>query len=140
MIDRASIFWRINNVSLGKRFSVGLLVFIVLSQVSRLSSGFENGPVLCPFRFFTHLPCPFCGTTRSIGRIFLGDFREALFLNPLGYIFVMGILITIISPKTLNSLSKSISSKWWNLETSHQYLLLVAVFILTWLANLPRLI
>ena len=37
---------------------------------------------LCYFKAFTGLPCPTCGTTRALGRLFSFDFAGALRMNP----------------------------------------------------------
>jgi hypothetical protein len=37
---------------------------------------------LCVFKGLTGLPCPTCGSTRALGRLFALDFRGALALNP----------------------------------------------------------
>jgi uncharacterized protein DUF2752 len=37
---------------------------------------------LCLFKAFTGLPCPTCGTTRALGRLFALDFGGALVMNP----------------------------------------------------------
>jgi Protein of unknown function (DUF2752) len=42
------------------------------------------GPVSCPFRAVTGLPCPFCGLTHSLLALGAGDWRASLHLNPLG--------------------------------------------------------
>ena len=72
------------------KLSVRLLSLLALLWISRLlairSSGFSSGPSLCMFRNVTGLPCPFCGSTRSVGNILLGVFNAALYLNPLGYV------------------------------------------------------
>ena len=38
---------------------------------------------LCPFRFFTGLTCPGCGTTRALHELMHGHFLAAFVLNPL---------------------------------------------------------
>ena len=43
-----------------------------------------EGPVMCPFRLATGLPCPFCGTTRSLVALGGGDLGESVSLQPLG--------------------------------------------------------
>ena len=37
----------------------------------------------CPFRAVTGIPCPSCGTTRSLVHLAHGDFAGSLILNPL---------------------------------------------------------
>jgi hypothetical protein len=43
-----------------------------------------DGPVLCPFRLLTGLPCPFCGMTRSLLALGRGDVAASIALHPLG--------------------------------------------------------
>lgn len=43
---------------------------------------------LCPFRFFTGLTCPGCGSTRAIHQLLHGNLQAAFMLNP---IFVIAI-------------------------------------------------
>jgi hypothetical protein len=46
----------------------------------------ENGPVVCPFRLLTGLPCPGCGLTRSWVYLAHGDFGAAVRANPFGLV------------------------------------------------------
>lgn len=41
------------------------------------------GPVTCPFRLVTGLPCPTCGMVRSAGHVLRGEIVAALCTNPL---------------------------------------------------------
>lgn len=43
-----------------------------------------HGPMLCPFRLVTGLPCPFCGMTRSLLALGRGDPAASVALHPLG--------------------------------------------------------
>jgi hypothetical protein len=43
-----------------------------------------NGPVMCPFRLATGLPCPFCGMTRSLVALGQGRLDASFDLSPLG--------------------------------------------------------
>ena len=44
----------------------------------------DDGPVLCPFRAVTGLPCPFCGLTRSLFAAGQGRWEDSLAYSPLG--------------------------------------------------------
>lgn len=46
--------------------------------------GIANGPVVCPFRLATDLPCPACGFTRSFVALAHGDARAAFAYNAFG--------------------------------------------------------
>ncbi|MDR1897122.1 MAG: DUF2752 domain-containing protein [Prevotellaceae bacterium] len=48
----------------------------------------------CLFYKITHLPCPSCGSTRSVLALLNGDFTHAFYLNPLG--FVIAVLLVVI--------------------------------------------
>jgi hypothetical protein len=44
----------------------------------------EDGPVVCPFRLATGLPCPGCGLARSWSALAQGDPSEAFARHPFG--------------------------------------------------------
>ncbi len=48
---------------------------------------------VCLIKHVTNVPCPSCGTTRSVISLSHGNFIEALSINPLGY--VIGLIMTI---------------------------------------------
>lgn len=50
---------------------------------------------VCLFRFVTGIPCPSCGSTRSVISLLHGHFLEALSINPLGIIVAV---IMIVAP------------------------------------------
>lgn len=58
-----------------------------LSKTSKVNTEIE----LCLIKNITSLPCPSCGSTRSVIAITQGNLNEAFFINPLGYIlaFIM---------------------------------------------------
>ena len=43
----------------------GAAVIALAGSVVLTPSGLAHGPVICPFRAITALPCPLCGLTRS---------------------------------------------------------------------------
>jgi hypothetical protein len=49
---------------------------------------------LCLVKHITGIPCPSCGSTRSIMALINGNIREAAFLNPFGFIIALIMLIT----------------------------------------------
>jgi hypothetical protein len=50
---------------------------------------------VCLIKHTTNIPCPSCGSTRSILALLHGDFMDSLFWNPLGLIVM---LIMVIVP------------------------------------------
>lgn len=50
---------------------------------------------VCLIRHFAHIPCPSCGSTRSVLALMQGDLAGGLYWNPLG-LLIFGILL--ISP------------------------------------------
>ncbi len=47
----------------------------------------------CVFKNLTSLPCPSCGSTRALLAILKGNFGEGFGLNPIGYIYFIGMLV-----------------------------------------------
>ncbi|TYL55530.1 DUF2752 domain-containing protein [Nocardioides sp. BGMRC 2183] len=52
----------------------------------------EDGPVLCPFRLLTGLPCPGCGLTRSWVYATHGWWRESFLAHPFGLLSIAVVL------------------------------------------------
>lgn len=52
----------------------------------------EDGPVICPFRRLTGLPCPGCGLTRSWVYLAHGWWREGFAANPFGIVLAVVVL------------------------------------------------
>ena len=50
-------------------------------------------PNVCLFKEVTHLPCPACGTTRSLLLLMNGHFTGSLLVNPFGIFIGAGLLI-----------------------------------------------
>jgi hypothetical protein len=47
---------------------------------------------LCPIHRFVHIPCPSCGSTRSVLSLMHGDLAGGLYWNPLGF-FIFAVLV-----------------------------------------------
>lgn len=56
------------------------------AALGALSAGADvaDGPVTCPFRAVTGLPCPFCGMTHSLLALGRGSWGESVAYHPLG--------------------------------------------------------
>ena len=62
-----------------------VLALPVLTVATLLPVGrVESGPVLCPVRRLTDIPCPGCGLTRSVTRTMHGQLRAATAVHPAG--------------------------------------------------------
>ena len=48
---------------------------------------------VCMFKGITHIPCPSCGTTRSMLLLVKGQIRESMLINPFGAVLALGLLI-----------------------------------------------
>ena len=131
---------RLQRVKFPIRLSI-LIAFLFLARVLAVrSEGFSTGPSLCLFRNVTGLPCPFCGSTRSVGHILQGEFSAALYSNPLGYLGLAFIILLLLSPLTVKKTSNYLAKKWWLLTQRNQIVITVGLIVLAWVLNLPRLI
>jgi hypothetical protein len=131
---------RLQRVKFSIRF-LALLALLFLGRVVAVrSSGFSTGPSVCLFRNVTGLPCPFCGSTRSVGHILQGEFSAALYSNPLGYFGLAFLVVLFISPSTIKGTSDYLAKKWWVLTQRNQILITVGLIVLAWIVNTPRLL
>jgi hypothetical protein len=67
------------------------LTFVYLRQVSHSS---ETG--VCLFKRLTTIPCPSCGSTRSVLSFLKGDMAGALYWNPFGLLLISFLIIVPI--------------------------------------------
>lgn len=82
--------------SRGRLYSLLLLLITygyIWLYVSNDSS-WEFGWNGCLTRYFFHIPCPSCGTTRAVHAAFHGEWLESLYFNPLG-ILLAGMMVII---------------------------------------------
>lgn len=68
----------------------GLIVACALSP-----SSIGDGPVVCPFRTLTGLPCPGCGLTRSWVYLAHGWWGHALAANPFGIVLAVAVIALV---------------------------------------------
>jgi hypothetical protein len=68
-------------------------IWLLITYNRSVSNGGESG--VCIFKRITGIPCPSCGSTRSVLSLLKGDVLGALFWNPFGFILMA---IMVISP------------------------------------------
>ena len=107
-------------------------------------SGINGSDVdVCIFKHVTNIPCPSCGSTRSVLSLVKGDIADSFFLNPIG-IFLF--LILIIAPVWIayDILSKKESLfKFYNrlekiLQQKQVAIPAVALIIVNWIWNIYK--
>lgn len=65
----------------------------LLYSFSQISNHHFSGNSICVFKQISGLPCPSCGTTRSIIYLLEGNFSEGLKVNPLGFISLLFLVV-----------------------------------------------
>lgn len=72
-----------------------ILTIACLAGYSWLGLGLTHTHAdVCLFKWLTHIPCPSCGSTRSILYLYEGRFNEALMTNPLGILIAIIMIVT----------------------------------------------
>ncbi len=71
-----------------------------LGAVALSPDGIADGPVLCPFRLLTGLPCPGCGLTRAWVYLAHGQGRDSFLANPFGMVLVALLVALVVAVVT----------------------------------------
>jgi hypothetical protein len=104
----------------------------------------ENKSVeVCLIKYITNIPCPSCGSTRSVISLTKGNFVEAFFINPIGYIVTF---IMLISPIWIIAdiflLNKSLFNCYQKIESNlkkPKYAIpLILLVIINWIWNIKK--
>ncbi len=70
-------------------FTAGYAWLVYIFKTIEENAAFEG----CFIKQISGIPCPSCGTTRSIISLLRGDFCYAFLLNPLGYLVALIMLV-----------------------------------------------
>ncbi len=97
----------------------------------------------CVTKQFLHIPCPSCGTTRSLMCLLRGEWVEALYVNPLGYLAAMLLAVTPVWVLIdwcmhTSSLLKTYNVAITLLKRPAVCLPMVVLVILNWLWNIIK--
>jgi hypothetical protein len=74
-------------------FALSLIGYIWLAWNVFEQSAHDTLPSFCLFKEVTGIPCPSCGTTRSLIALINGNIRESLLINPFGPMMAFALLI-----------------------------------------------
>ena len=90
-----------------------------------------------------HIPCPSCGTTRSVISIIKGDFLNAVLINPLGYIAIISLVIIPIWIIFDCSTGKSTLVNTYHaclrfIKKAYIYIPLIILTICNWIWNIVK--
>lgn len=69
------------------------VAWVAWNSVYYIPADPHSGFGLCLFRRVTGLPCPSCGSTRSVVDISRMNFVGALYDNPFGYLLVLAMVV-----------------------------------------------
>ena len=121
------------------RFLLLFFSVISISFASRIFDGFKSGPIVCPIRLLTGIPCPACGTTRSIGALCEGKFAESWSLNPFGIIIATAVLLWAARLSYTTKIATSLSQKYSTFSTGTRFVFLSSIYLGTWALNFIRI-
>ena len=113
------------------------LLWIAANLFSGTSTPVGHLHFVCLFKYFTKLPCPSCGSTRSMVALLNGHIAEALLINPLGivlfFIFIIlpfWLLYDVISKG--NSFQKFYDHAEAFFRKPHIALVLILLLLCNW--------
>ena len=113
------------------------LFFVTSNTANKISAD------VCVIKHLTSVPCPSCGSTRSVVSLANGNFKEALIFNPLGYIVAAIMLVTPLwiildlatRKKTLFDFYKKIEIQLKKPKIAIPFILLL---IFNWIWNIAK--
>ena len=76
-------------LSLACMVGYGWLVLVSTLKLEEVGKRYD----VCLIRHFVHVPCPSCGSTRSVLSLMHGDLIGGLYWNPLGFLIFAVLLV-----------------------------------------------
>jgi hypothetical protein len=116
--------------------------WIGLHQWNKTTETNRHIPV-CLIKEVSNVPCPSCGSTRSITALISADFYTALITNPIGYIIAVILIVTppwiifdfVTSRSTFHSAFKSVET--W-LQRRQVAFIFWTLVLLNWIWNIQK--
>jgi hypothetical protein len=120
------------------RVALVALAWLLTRAASTRTSGFEDGPVLCPWRLLTGYPCPGCGGIRAMGAISTGQFEQAWLLNPVAFLVCSVVLVWAFRITPLIKLAQQAAIHFRSQAFAIQIMILTVLYALAWIAAIAR--
>lgn len=120
------------------RVALVTLAWLFTREASTRTSGFEEGPVLCPWRLLTGIPCPGCGGIRAMGAISTGQFEQAWLLNPITFLVCGVVLVWAVRITPLVEFSRKSLTLFRSQSLLLQVMILSLSYALAWIAAVAR--
>lgn len=98
---------------------------------------------VCLIKRITNVPCPSCGTTRSVAAIIFGNFEQAFLLNPFGFVVASIMLISPVlimidytfKKKSFFDLYKSMEHK---INKPLNATIFISIVLINWVWNITK--
>lgn len=127
----------------------GLVVALAAASYGLLAYFYHNanGSIsaqVCPINLATGIPCPSCGTARSIVHIMEGNLHGAMLTNPLGFFAVVLLIalplwIAVDLVRKRDSLYRSyVHAEAWLIRHKWVVVLLVVLILANWIWNITK--
>ena len=120
------------------RVALVALAWLFTREASTRTSGFEEGPVLCPWRLLTGYPCPGCGGIRAMGAISTGQFEQAWLLNPVAFLVCGVVLVWAFRITPLIKFAQQASIKFRSQAFAIQAIAMALLYAFVWIAAVVR--
>ena len=127
----------VERTALGRDFAIAGTALGCLGAALVVPAGtVEDGPVVCPFRLATGMPCPGCGLARSWSALAHGAPADAFARHPFGpLLFVLAVGALLAVAHSLRSRSRPVDLA--SIAGSRPALALVAIWSAWWATGLP---
>ena len=120
------------------RVALVAIAWLLTREASIRTSGFEEGPVLCPWRLITGYPCLGCGGIRAMNAICTGQFEQAWLLNPIAFLACFVVIVWAFRITPLIVFSRKALTLFRSQSLSLQVVILSLVYALAWIAAVAR--
>ena len=120
------------------RVALVALTWLLTREASTRTSGFEDGPVLCPWRLLTGYPCPGCGGIRAMGAISTGQFEQAWLLNPVAFLACFVLIVWAFRITPLIKIAQQASIKFRSQAFAIQVITMALLYAFVWIVVVVR--